>query len=103
MIAWPDETKMKREGREGLHRFRETALAAELEASPDTWRITFWPWTSEPPIRIGLTNGEHRSIIVALGDDDIWLVTEDPHDTLHVRPPEVLEREAWGPTEGMTI
>jgi hypothetical protein len=94
MIIWPDEKMLKREGREGLGRFRETAVAAELEASPVTWHVTFWPWTSEPPIRIGLASGEHRSITVTLGEGDIWMVSEDPHAPLHLRTPEMLEREA---------
>lgn len=95
MIKWPDEKKIRSEGREGLQHFRESAAAAELESSKETWTITAWPWTTEPPVRVSLQNQAQRSVTVSLAEGGIWLVSDDPR-SVHERTTEELDRDARG-------
>jgi hypothetical protein len=95
MIAWPDEKRMKSEGREGVRRFRDTSAAADLEASKEKWTIIAWPWTSEPPTRIMLENAEHDVISVTMDVDGIWLIADEAR-SVRIRSLESLERDARG-------
>ena len=73
MIVWPEEKRMKSEGREGLRRFRETTCSADLEASKDKWRVVAWPWTSEPPMRVMLENDALVTVTVSMAEDGTWM------------------------------
>jgi hypothetical protein len=95
MIVWPEEKRMKSEGREGLRRFRDTAAAAELEASKETWRVVAWPWTSELPLRVMLENAEHDVVSVTMSEGGMWLLRDEAR-TAHVRSAEDLDRDARG-------
>lgn len=95
MIVWPADKRLRKEGREGLRRFRETAGAAELEASPEQWTIVAWPWTSELPLRVMLENASRHAVSFSLAEGDIWMWSEEPRD-YHIRSVESLERDARG-------
>ena len=95
MIVWPDEKRLRNDGREGLRRFKETAAAAELEASPERWTVVAWPWTSEPPVRVILENASRHAISFSLGEGGIWMWSEEPRD-YHIRSVESLDRDARG-------
>lgn len=95
MIVWPEDTRMKPEGREGLRRFRETSAAADLEASKATWRVVAWPWTSELPQRVVLENDAHGAVAVTMGEGGIWRLSEEPRAVI-VRSEEALDRDARG-------
>ena len=95
MIAWPDDKRLRNDGRDGLRRFRETAAAAELEASAERWTVVAWPWTAEPPVRVVLQNASRIAISFSLGANDIWMLAEEPRD-YHIRSAESLDRDARG-------
>jgi hypothetical protein len=95
MIVWPDEKRMKSEGREGLRRFRDTSAASELEASKETWTVTAWPWTDEPPLRVMLENEHHEVISVTMNEGGIWLLADEAR-AFHMRTAESLDRDARG-------
>lgn len=95
MIVWPEEKRLKPEGREGLRRFRETSAAADLETSKETWRVVAWPWTSETPMRVLLENDAHEAVSVTMGEGGIWQLAEEPRAVLF-RSTEALERDALG-------
>ena len=95
MITWPDETKIRGEGRDGLKNFRESAAAAELEASKETWTVTAWPWTTERHVRVSLQNQAQRSVTVSLADGGVWMLSDDPR-SVHERTTEELDRDARG-------
>jgi hypothetical protein len=95
MIVWPEEKRMKPEGREALRRFRETSAAADLESSKETWRVVAWPWTRELPQRVLLENEAHGAIAVSMGEGGIWTVSDEPR-AVHVRSVEALDRDARG-------
>ncbi|MBX3185431.1 MAG: hypothetical protein KF819_00385 [Labilithrix sp.] len=93
MVVWPDETKMRSEGREALRRFRETAALAELEASGRTWRVVAWPWTSEPPLRVTFENEDYDALTFTSTESGNWLFVEEPRTT-RVRSPAALACDA---------
>jgi hypothetical protein len=95
MIVWPEEKRMKSESRDGLRRFRETAAAAELEASPEKWTVVAWPWTSELPLRVVLENASLHAVSFNMREGGVWLWTEEPRD-YHIRSAESLDRDARG-------
>lgn len=95
MIVWPEEKRMKTEGREGLRRFRDTSAAAELEASKEKWTVSAWPWTSEPPLRVMLENDAHEVISVTMTEGGMWLLADEAR-AVHMRTVESLERDARG-------
>ena len=96
MIVWPDEKRLRKDGRDGLERFRATAAAAELEASPEKWTVVAWPWTDEPPLRIVLENASRHALSFRLDADGIWMWSEEPRD-YHIRSVESLDRDARTP------
>jgi hypothetical protein len=95
MIVWPDEKRMKSEGREGVRRFRDTSAAAELEASKEKWTVIAWPWTSEPPLRVMLENERHEVVSVTMNEGGMWLLADEAR-SVHIRSIESLERDARG-------
>lgn len=95
MIVWPNEKRMKSEGREGLRRFRDTSASAELEASKEKWTVIAWPWTSEPPVRVMLENANHEVVSVTMNEGGMWLVADEARSA-HLRSTEALERDARG-------
>lgn len=95
MIVWPEEERMKPEGRDALRRFRKTSAAADLEASKETWRVTAWPWTSELPQRVALENETHETVAVTMHEGGLWLMSDEPR-AFHLRSAEALDRDARG-------
>jgi hypothetical protein len=95
MIVWPDETRMKSESRDALRRFRETAAAAQLEASPEEWTVVAWPWTPELPLRVVLENASRHVITCTMREGGMWLWAEEPRE-YHIRSAESLDRDARG-------
>lgn len=95
MIVWPEEKPMKSAGRDGLRRFRETAAAVELEASPETWTVVAWPWTSELPLRVVVENAALRAVSFSMQEGGLWVSTDEPRD-YHIRSAASLERDALG-------
>ena len=95
MIVWPEEKRMKSESRDGLRRFRETAAAAELEGSPETWTIVAWPWTLELPLRVVLENASLHAVSFTMREGGVWGWTDEPRD-YHIRSAESLDRDARG-------
>jgi hypothetical protein len=95
MIVWPEEKRVKPEGREALRRFRDTSAASDLETSNEVWRVVAWPWTSELPQRVLLENEAHGAIAVSMGEGGIWLVSEEPR-AVQFRSVESLDRDARG-------
>ena len=95
MIVWPEEKRMKSDGREGLRRFRDTSAAAELEGSSEKWTVVAWPWTSETPMRVMLENAAHRTVTVVLPDHGVWNYETDAR-AVQERTIEALDRDARG-------
>jgi hypothetical protein len=95
MIVWPEEKRLRTEGREGLRRFRETAAAADLEASKEKWRVVAWPWTSELPLRVMLENDALDAVSVSMGEGGIWLLSDEER-SFHIRSTEALRLDSLG-------
>ena len=96
MIVWPDpNANMNPAGQEGLVAFRASAGAAELEASPERWRVVNWPWTHDAPTRVILENEDHHQLVFSLAPGGIWRFSENPMAP-HERSAVELDREARG-------
>lgn len=95
MIVWPEEKMLRTEAREGLRRFRETAAAADLEASKENWRVVAWPWTRELPLRVMLENDALDVVSVSMGEGGIWLLADEGR-SFHIRSAEALRLDALG-------
>lgn len=101
MIEWPDAaTVTTPAGREGLDLVRASGACAELETSRERWRVAAWPWTREPPIRVGFVNDANDEVIVTLDEDGIWRLDAAPV-LVRERTAEELEDDARGDLDAL--
>src|SRR4051794_11010202 len=93
MIVWPRESALGEDGLRGLEAFHDTSAVAELEGSPDRWRVVGWPWNDEAPTRVIVENDAHHTLVFTLDEDGVWTLAPVPLD-VHERTPGDLEADA---------
>ena len=74
MIRYPNEDRLPEAARENIARFKQSSIAAELDASTEAWSLDNWPWLAEPPHRFLFRNEQHVGKEVIFRGNGSWTV-----------------------------